>query len=554
MTFGETPLSEAEGAILAHSLRLGDRVLKKGRHLTAEDIVALAASGLQSVTAARPEAEDLGENEAAFRLAKAVAGNHVTLSNAFTGRANLFSEVAGLCVVDRSRIDGINGVDEAMTVATLEPYSVVQPKQMVATIKVIPFSAPGRVVEACVAVATQGDPPIRVAPFLAKRAVLIQTVLKGLKPATLDKTAEVTRSRLEAMGSELIEEQRCPHSVAALAPLIAEAVAKGCDLVLVASASAIVDRRDVIPSAIGACGGRIDHFGMPVDPGNLMLMGRLGDVPVLGLPGCARSPRINGFDFILQRLLADLPVGPREIMGMGVGGLLTEIPSRPLPRAKVGLEKPAEEEATAPPHAPRIAALILAAGKSSRMGGPNKLLVEIDGKPMVARSVQAVRGSQASPLFVVVGHQRDRVERALAEAGPLTFVENPDFAGGLSTSVKAGVAALPEDVDGVLVCLGDMPRVKSAEIDRLIEAFNPVEGRAIIVPTRNGQRGNPVIWAKRFFPALQDLTGDMGARNVIAAHPELVAEIEMRSDGVLTDLDTPQAFEKLGIVVPKVPA
>lgn len=551
MTFGETPLTEALGAILAHSLRLGDRVLKKGRQLTAEDIAALAESGLQSVTAARLEADDLSENDAASRLAKAVSGNHVTLANAFTGRANLFSDAAGLCVVDRHRIDGINDVDETMTVATVEPYSVVEPKQMVATIKVIPFSAPRQVVEACVAVATQGDPPIRVAPFQPKRVVLIQTVLKGLKPTTLDKTVEVTRGRLEAMGSELITEQRCPHSVGVLAPLIAEAVEKGCDLVLVASASAIVDRRDVIPSAIGACGGEIDHFGMPVDPGNLMLMGRLGKTPVLGLPGCARSPKINGFDFILQRLMADLPVGPREIMGMGVGGLLSEIPSRPLPRAKA---KPAEGEIADLPHAPRIAALILAAGKSSRMGGPNKLLVEIDGKPMVARSVQAVRGSQASPIVVVVGHQRDRVEAALAESGPLTFVENPDFAGGLSTSVKAGVAALPEDVDGVLVCLGDMPRVKSSEIDRMIEAFNPVEGRAIIVPTRNGQRGNPVIWAKRFFPAMKDLTGDMGARNVIAAHPELVTEIEMRSDGVLTDLDTPQAFEKLGILVPKVPA
>jgi len=260
---------------------------------------------------------------------------------------------------------------------------------------------------------------------------------------------------------------------------------------------------------------------------------------VLGLPGCARSPKVNGFDWVLQRLLAELPAGPGEIMRMGVGGLLADIPTRPLPRAKV-----AAEAAKHAPHAPGIAGLVLAAGQSRRMGTLNKLLIGIDGKPMVRHVAEAVAASQAGPLIVVTGHQREKVEAALAGL-EARFVHNPDYAQGLSTSVRRGLAALPDAVDGAIICLGDMPMVTAAILDRLIGAFNPVEGRVLCVPTRRGKRGNPVLLGKRFFAELAAVSGDIGARDLIAAHPELVAEVEMESDAVLTDIDTPQALAKL---------
>jgi molybdenum cofactor cytidylyltransferase len=268
-------------------------------------------------------------------------------------------------------------------------------------------------------------------------------------------------------------------------------------------------------------------------------MGRRGLVPVLGLPGCARSPKLNGFDWVLQRLLASLPVGREEIMRMGVGGLLADIPTRPMSRAKA-----AAEAASTAPRAPRVAALLLAAGQSRRMGTINKLLIGIDGKPMVRHVAEAVAASQAAPVIVVTGHEQERVEAALAGL-TAKFVHNPDFAQGLSTSVKRGLAALPAETDGTVVCLGDMPMVTAAAIDRLIAAFNPIEGRAICVPTRRGKRGNPVLLARQLFPELAAVSGDIGARELIAAHPELVAEVEMETDGVLTDIDTPQALAKL---------
>jgi len=541
MRFGEVPLAEATGAVLAHSLKLGDRTLRKGRVLSAEDVAALAASGRTSIVAALLDADDIGENAAATDIAAALAGPRVNVATAFTGRVNFFAEVSGLLVFDRARIDRFNLVDETITLATLEPYAVVEPKQMVATLKIIPFAVRRAAVEACLREAASDGPLFHVAPFRARRAGLIQTRLPGLKETVLAKTVDTTRERLLAFGSDLLLERRCDHEAEKLAPEITAALGAGCDLVLVAGASAIIDRRDVIPEAIELAGGSIDHFGMPVDPGNLMLMGRVGDTPVLGLPGCARSPKVNGFDWVLQRLLADLPAGRREIMSMGVGGLLADIPtpSRPLPRAKV-----AAEAAKVLPRAPRIAGLVLAAGQSRRMGTLNKLLIGIDGKPMVRHVAEAVAASQASPLLVVTGHERERVEAALADIAA-GFVHNPDYASGLSTSVKAGLAALPAEIDGAVICLGDMPRVAAAEINRLIAAFNPVEGRAICVPTRRGKRGNPVLIAKSLFAELTSISGDVGARDVVAGHPELVTEIEMESDGVLTDIDTPQALARL---------
>jgi molybdenum cofactor cytidylyltransferase len=548
MKFGEVPVAEAEGAILAHSLKLGTAALKKARVLSRADLDLIAGAGLSHIVVARLERDDVGEDEAARAIAAAVAGDGVEAAAPFTGRANLHAQARGLLVFDRERLDRLNLVDEAITLGTLPPFAVVEPRMMVATVKIIPFAAPADAVERCIAGARSAGPLLRVASFLPRSVGLIQTRLPGLKESILDKTREVTEGRLKTLGCQLVTEERCDHSTDALTPLIRDAIGHGVDILLVHGASAILDRRDVIPAAIVAAGGRIDHFGMPVDPGNLLLLGHVGERPVLGLPGCARSPKVNGFDWVLERLVAGLPVGPGEIMRMGSGGLLAEIPSRPLPRAAA---TPApESKVKVKAQGPRIGALLLAAGQSRRMGGPNKLLAEIPGSspgtgvPMVARVAQRLLASRARPVVAVLGNQAEAVDAALGKL-PVERVRNPDFAAGLSTSLNRGIAALPDDLDGVIVCLGDMPLITGRHLDRLIAAFNPLEGRAIIVPTRRGKRGNPVLWSKRFFAEMSGLAGDVGAKHLIGEHAELVAEVEMDDDAVLVDIDTPDALEAL---------
>ncbi len=529
MIYGSFPVADCAGAVLVHSVRVGERTFRKGRRLDETDVAALAEAGIAQATVVRYEPGDVPEDAAATRLAAPLVGPGVAADAAFTGRVNLRARHAGVLRLDRAAIDDVNHIDEALTVGTLDDYAPVLEGQLVATIKIIPFAAPEAALNAAAARLRAGEHPFRVAAYRGISAFLIQTTLPTVKESVLDKTAAITRERLVQVGGRLLGERRCAHTAEALAEAVAEA--PSVDVLLVAGASAITDRRDVLPAGIERAGGVVEHFGMPVDPGNLLLFARKDGRPVVGLPGCARSPKLNGFDWVLQRLGAGLEVDRAQIMAMGVGGLLAEIPTRPQPR-----------EIAPPPERPRVAVLVLAAGQSRRMGRLNKLVQPLGTKPMVAFPVDAALASKASEVVVVTGHEPREVETALA-GRTLRFVHNPHFDEGLSTSLQAGIAALGAHVDGAVVCLGDMPRITAQHLDRLIAAFDPEEGRSIVVPTVDGKRGNPVLWGRRHFPAMQDLAGDVGARHLIGANESELVEVPMEDDAALVDIDTPTALD-----------
>jgi molybdenum cofactor cytidylyltransferase len=529
MKFGAVAPKNARGATAVHTIRQGDLVLKKGTLIGPAEIAALEAAGIKDVVVAQLEPDDVAEDVAAAEIAKKVAGPGVHIDRAFTGRANLFAQVPGVLVVDKDAIDRLNRVDEAITFATLTAFKPVVAGEMIATVKIIPFAVAKTARDAALAGIKQ--PLLRVAPYRIRKVGVVSTLLPGLAPKVIEKTLKITADRLAPAGASIVAERRVPHERAALARALDEVLKAGAELAIVFGASAIADRRDVIPSALEAIGGHVEHFGMPVDPGNLLMIGDADGRPVLGAPGCARSPKENGFDWVLMRLLAGLPVPREDITGLGVGGLLMEIVTRPQPRTE-----PEPEKGRA------IAAVVLGAGRSSRMGGPNKLLAEIKGKPLVRIVTEAALASRARPVVVVTGHQRDKVEAALAGL-PVKFVHNPHFADGLGTSLKAGIAALPAEVDGAIVCLGDMPQVDSALIDRLIGAFDPNHGALVVVPTIDGKRGNPVVWSRRFFPDLMTVEGDVGARYLIGRYTEAVAEVPLTGTAALTDVDTPEALE-----------
>jgi len=529
MKFGPASPADAIGGVTVHTLRQGALVLKKGTTVGAAEAEALGKAGVTEIVVVRLEEGDVSEDVAAAGIARAVAGNGVNVERAFTGRANLFAAKAGVLVIDRAAVDRINAVDEAITFATLAAFKPVVEGEMIATVKLIPFGVEGRLRDAAVAQASPGT--LHIAPYTVKRVGVISTLLPGLAPKVIEKTLRVTAERLAPAGATIIAERRVPHDEAALATSIKELLGLGAELVIVFGASAIADRRDVIPAAITLIGGAIEHFGMPVDPGNLLLIGSAGGMPVLGAPGCARSPVENGFDWVLMRLLAGLKVTRAELTGMGVGGLLMEIVTRPQPRTVPDIEDNRS-----------VAAIVLAAGRSTRMGGPNKLLAELDGRKLVRIATEQALASRATEVIVVTGHQAELVEQAL-QGLKVKFVRNPDFAGGLASSVKAGIAAVSANADGAVICLGDMPLIDSRLIDKLIEAFAPDRGNLIAVPVSDNRRGNPVLWSRRFFRELMTLDGDIGARHLIAKHSEAVAEVPVEGHGAFLDIDTPQALE-----------
>ena len=537
MKFGTIAVADALGAVLAHSLKADTRTIRKGKILESADLSALRAAGHEAVMAAYLEPGDIGENDAARALADASAGEHVEASRASNGRSNLIARSRGLAVLDRVRVERVNMVDEGLTVATVEPYAVVEPGDLLATIKIIPFAVPDATLAGCVRHA--GDPGalVQVASFGYKRVGLLQTVLPGFKQSLIDKMVAVTNERIERLGGELVDARVCEHNEAAVAEALKKCTDNNCEIILVLGASAIVDRRDTVPAGVAQAGGEVQYFGMPVDPGNLMLLARLRKTVILGLPGSARSPRLHGFDWVLQRLFAGVTVSGTDLAQMAVGGLLKDIPGRPMPRRiSAPLGSPRREA--------RIAALVFAAGQSRRMGRINKLLAKIDGVAMVRRVVDAVVASKAHLVVVVTGHQSKRIREVL-EGCPVEFVDNPDFNEGISASLRHGLAALPEDIDGVLVCLGDMPRVSADTLNRLIDTFNLEEAGSICVPAYRGKRGNPVLWARQYFREMGEIAGDVGAKHMIGKYSDALHEVEMAEEGVLIDVDSPDALAAL---------
>ncbi|HYN37993.1 MAG TPA: NTP transferase domain-containing protein, partial [Rhodospirillales bacterium] len=506
MIFAAEPVGEAAGGVLAHGLKGNGFSFRKGRHLSSEDTAMLAAAGIARVVVARLDADDADEDAAAAALAAALAGDGIEAAAATTGRANLHARVHGLLCIDAARINRANAIDEAMTVATLPDAAVVRPGQMLATVKIIPFAVPRPALGRCLEALRAATPALMVAPFRAHRAGLIQTRLPGFKDSLLAKTERVTAARLQALGSSLDDAVVVDHSAAAVAAAIARQRRRRLDPILIAGASAIADRRDVVPAAIGAAGGTIVHFGMPVDPGNLLLLAHLEGAAVVGLPGCARSPQPNGIDLVLHRLLAGLAVGPAEIMGWGVGGLL--IGAAPSPGDGPG---DAADDGLTVAAGRRVAAIVLAAGQGRRMGSGGKLLLDVAGQPLLRAAVDAAQASRARPVIVVTGHRGDEVRAALAGAD-VAFADNPRWADGLAGSLAAGIGALPDGLDGALVLLADMPMVRAGHIDALIDAFDAAPDGSICVPHADGRRGNPVLWPAALFGALGSLAGDSGGR------------------------------------------
>ena len=533
MRFEPVPIAEAAGAILAHSLAAGGLRLKKGRLLAASDVAGLAAAGVAEVTVARLDAGDVAEDAAAEAIAAALAtgldsGDGLSRSAPFTGRVNVFAEVDGLLRVDAEAVAALNRVDPAITLATLPDWARVRARQMVATVKIIPYGVAGDRVAAAAAKAGRA-PVLALHRFRPRPASLILTRTPGFKESLLAKGAEAVGVRAEGLGWTLLPPVAVAHETGAVAAAVAAAAG---EVVLILGGSATSDAADVCPAGVVAAGGRLIRFGMPVDPGNLLFVAEQGGRPVIGLPGCARSPALNGADWVLERLAADLPAGDAEIAAMGVGGLLKEIPARPQPR---GGRPPAAGR-------PRVAAIVLAAGAGRRMRGQDKLLEPVARRPVLRAVAEAAAASRADAVVVVLPPGAEARRAALAGLA-VTVAEAPDWAEGMAASLRAGLAAVAERAEAVVVLLADMPEIESGDIDRLIAAFDPGEAREIVrAVAADGTPGHPVLFGRRFFETLAGLRGDQGARAVLAEAGDFVVEVATGGQRALTDLDTPEAW------------
>ena len=524
MQFEERRTTDCAGWHLAHSVAPHTGKLAKGHLLTTADVEVCIDAGHHTLVVFKLDPEDCDENTAAAHIAGHLSGAGCTPAPAKNGRVDITADADGVFLVHQDLIK-YNLISEEITVATLADFSAVQKGDIICTVKIIPYAVPQDVLRQI-----QSLPHVlTVKAFTPFTAQLIDT---DEERAT--KTQLVTEKRLQRYGAEISAAIVCPHETAHLANHITAFAASQDNVLLIAGKAAVSDRRDTVPAAIVAAGGSVVHLGMPMDPGNLMLVGDIGGKPVIGLPGCARSPAENGVDRILAAIAAGIPLDTARIAQFGQGGLIKTSAKR------LRHEHMVYADMTA--HTPL--AIILAAGKSSRSGTTNKLLGKMDSGTTVLEQSVRIFLDAGIEVILITGKDHHAVETVIPAS--IRRIHNAEYASGMASSIKAGMAGLPGDHDAVFIGLGDMPFVAPETLKKLTTAAQAYTD-GIFIPTFNGKRGNPVLWAKNSVELLANTIGDKGGKAIIAAHPELVIEVAVDDAGILIDLDTPQALEQFGV-------
>ncbi len=333
MKFGTLPLEQMVGKILAHQCvdAGGRRLFSKGHVITTDDLARLRAENIDSLVVVALDDDDVNENEAARRVGVAAAGQNIRVTTPGVGRANLIATVRGILRMNVPALERLNNIDEGITLAVLREHTLVQAGQLVGLVKIIPYAMPIARVEDAEAIAREADTVLSVRPLVPRSVSLIVTGPPSMQAKLVQDFASAVQSRVDALGSQLKATAYVAHEEIALAEIL-RVQAAAYDVILVAGVSATIDRHDVIPSALRLAGGSVAHFGVPVDPGSLLMLGYIGKVAVIGAPGCIKSPKVNVIDLILPRLFAGERLTRADLVALGHGGLLEDIEDRAMPR------------------------------------------------------------------------------------------------------------------------------------------------------------------------------------------------------------------------------
>ncbi|MBO6503944.1 MAG: NTP transferase domain-containing protein [Kordiimonadaceae bacterium] len=524
MKFEERKLEDCLGWQLAHSVTGADRKFNKATEVTRDMIDHLQSGETKTLQVYQLEPGDLDEDQAAEKAAKLISGSGLVVQKAGRGRANVIAEHDGV-FIPSDAVDQLNALDDAFSAASKGPFSKVQKGELVSTIKIVPYGLPGKILSSLSLLEK-----MRVTKFSPFSASLL--VGGAALPPKVLNTLE---ARLHAVGGKLVETVHLRHT----SEEYAEAIKSNkSDLILMLGVSAISDERDVLPEAVRTAGGSVVKVGLPTDPGNLLMFARKDTQTIIGLPGCARSPALNGFDWVLERFAAGLPVDAKTLAGFGTGGLLKEPADRSFPRRR----RVGKNNRTAP----IAAAILLAAGRSTRSGDAHKLLSLVDDKSVIEHSAEVIAKAGITGTAVVTGNIHEKIEQLLAGSN-VVLVHNADFALGMGTSIAAGAKWLNQACEFALIYLGDMPFVQPSTIKALIDSAKDAPPSSIHIPTFNGKRGHPVLWGQRHFKALSQLKSDVGGREIIRENSEKVVEVAVNDPGILIDLDTPEMLKQFGI-------
>lgn len=469
----------------------------------------------------------LSENQAAHIIAYAFSSQSIWADVPKNGRCNLYAADNGLLTIDPDKITHFNTDNATCQIATKAANTAIIKNQKIASIKTIPRTVTKeKLDEQLKKISTPCT--IKIKPYIKRKVGLIQTYTL---PDSFDRLYSTTISlskQLADTNSNISAEIHCIHTPEEIKNSINELCTRQLDAILIIGPKTATSNKDPIPSGILKSGGQISQFGIPTAPGNLLIIGKRGSTTLLGLPGCSRSLKRNGLNLILEHFAAGNPLTATKIAKMGVGGLL----DTSIDQAQESLPKS------------NIAIIILAAGCSKRMGATNKLLININGSPIINYVIEAAINSFANEIIVVTGHESELIRNNLKSyKNKIKFIHNPNYTDGMSGSLCKGIDALSYNVDGAIFCQADMPLLHTHHFNRLIAAFSKGNDSSICTPTHKNQRGNPVLWGRSHFMKFKNLTGDTGAKHLLAHNSEHITEVIMNDDATLIDIDTRDELE-----------
>ena len=495
MRFGKVPTSESPGAILAHSQFADGRKIRKGRLIDQEDAESLERAGVTEVTVARLEEGDVGEDDAAEAVATALIGNsrELTAAAPFTGRVNLYSRSPGLLDINVAALNALNRVDPAITAATLPQFSRLGTRALVATVKIITYAVNRTQLDkAC----ERARGALSVKGVVHDRADLIITEQPGQSPKLARKGRSVTEARLERLGITLGRSTTLPHETDAIADALRRS---SSPLQLILTGAATSDPHDIGPEGLRRAGGTLLRFGMPVDPGNLLFLGMLGRHTVIGLPGCARSLAANGTDWVLERVACGFDPAGIDIAGMGIGGLLKEVPVRPHPRSARSRQA----------RRPRIEAIALC----------------IDSGSWSERALQALASSRVDSATLVVSHDaatsKDNWHERLSGSRQVRILGAES-----GNELSLALSVLPDRTDAVLLVGAGDASCTTRLFDRIVASFSPDDGREICITDGADSYGMPALLGRRFFESLAAMRNQSGLIELIRDSEQFLVEIE----------------------------
>lgn len=541
MFYFEFDVNHALGIRIAEEIRFEGKVLGKGHELTEEDIIQLKLSGITKVFGAEMGENDISNETALGIIAAKICGNNTAYSIGKNGVCKIVAVKDGVFVCADDRVAKFNRLSHNLILNTIEPYAIVKSGEVIAELELTLPVIEQKMVDEIIFSLSGNIELISVAVQEKKKTALIYAKLYNDALETEHFTNIVTKlvKDFSELQFDFQNEYNTRHTIDDVGNAVQKAVDDGNDVIFILSGQKSVDAKDVIPSALNSYVDELVNLTIPQVGASDLIIAEKRRTKIIALPynyDKIDSKLTNHFiklAIVNERLHTYDFARPQNVL-LSAGQALPDPEKETLFTADN--KKLAKGEAN-------IAVVVLAAGIGSR-AGRNKLMLEVDEKPMFLKTVEAAVKSKASPVFVITGYNNTEVEEFLEDID-VNVIYNPSFRAGIKTSIALGIKSVPGFCDGALLLPADMPNITPEFINKMIKSFKKKEEKQVCMATWKGNKYNPIIWSKSLFGVADIVPENAHLRSVFMEHSDYTNLVEAPNDKLLLDVNFPNDIDEL---------